>query len=191
LDGQTLPIVIADEDGRWSAVWAPRLEMGEHTVGVVARGDRGRVSETTTGILQVIAPAAPVITSPETGESVQAGRLTLLGRADPEAHIQVIEAGSLLATTVADADGAWSVTLEGGLPPGDHTLVAVVVHPDGEALATSEEVIFSVPVAIAPQGGAWLPWPRVLLAASGLLALSLLLVMAANVMRMASESRGG
>jgi hypothetical protein len=191
LDGQALPTVVADADGRWSAVWKPRLEVGEHALGAVARGDGGRVSETTTATLRVILPGPPTITSPQAGASVPAGRLTLTGRADPEARIQVIEAGSLLATTIADADGAWHVTLEGGLPPGDHALVAAVVHPDGKVLATSSEVGFSVPVAIAPQGGAALPWPRMLLVASGLLALALLLVMAASVMRVAGESRRG
>jgi hypothetical protein len=191
LGGQVLPTVVADADGRWSAVWKPRLEAGEHAVSAVARGDRGRVSETATATLRVILPGPPTITSPQAGASVPAGRLTLTGRADPEARIQVIEAGSLLATTVTDADGAWHLTLEGGLPPGDHALVAVVVHPDGKVLVTSSEVGFSVPVAIAPQGGAALPWPRMLLVASGLLALALLLVMAASVMRMAGESRRG
>jgi hypothetical protein len=191
LDGQALPPAVADADGRWSAVWTPRLEVGEHALSAVARGDGGRVSETATATLRVILPGPPSITSPQTDASVPAGRLTLTGRADPEACIQVIEAGSLLATTVADAEGTWSVTLEGGLPPGDHALVAAVVHPDGKVLVTSSEVGFSVPVAIAPQGGAALPWPRMLLVASGLLALALLLVMAASVMRVAGESRRG
>lgn len=93
----------AAADGTWSCVPAARLPHGA-VLRAVARYATGTTSGEAVATVDAVAPAAPVIRPTD-------GR-TVAGSAEPGARIDVWSADGLRADTVADAGGAWSLTLQ-------------------------------------------------------------------------------
>lgn len=57
------------------------------------------------------APSTPTITWPKNGDTVQTATITVRGKAEPRALIELWNRGQLIGTTFADADGNWSITV--------------------------------------------------------------------------------
>jgi len=64
--------------------------------------------------------------------------LEAVGSAPPGAHVRLRLNNSVLAEVIADADGAWRLTIERGLTAGDYVLEAAVIDAAGAILARAE-----------------------------------------------------
>ena len=93
------------------------------------------------------APPAPTVTNGGTATP------TLSGITEPGATVRVYDGGVLIATTIADGSGVWSVTL----PPlsiGSHTLTVTATDTAGNASPASPAVVATVPGGGGGGGGA-------------------------------------
>jgi len=64
--------------------------------------------------------------------------LEAVGSAPPGAHVRLRLNNAVLAEVIADADGAWRLTIERGVTAGDYVLEAAVVDAAGAVLARAE-----------------------------------------------------
>ncbi|MGE0254076.1 MAG: LysM peptidoglycan-binding domain-containing protein [Alphaproteobacteria bacterium] len=68
-----------------------------------------------------------------------AGRVTLTGRAEPGARLNVYIDNELAGAVVADTEGRWSLRPAQGFGPDEHTLRIDQVGPDGKVLSRIEQ----------------------------------------------------
>ena len=72
-------------------------------------------SRSTTFVVDVVAPAAPVVTSPTAGTTITTRQVTLAGTAEPGSTVYVFEGdGDQYASTPVGADGTFTVVLGEG-----------------------------------------------------------------------------
>lgn len=132
IDGTPVGSVVADEDGDWSLELTDPLDEGDHTVSAVQTDEAGNVSDPAENDFTVdtTAPAAPVITSPDDGDTVTDPSPTIEGTGEPGTTIVIVVDGEPVGSVVVDEDGDWSFTLP-ELSDGDHTIVAIAVDDAG------------------------------------------------------------
>src|SRR5205814_10586342 len=113
-------------------------------------------------------PAAPVITSPADLSTSVTGNLVVSGTAEAAAQVAVYDAGVVVGSAFADANGAWSLTTS-KLADGLHTLTATATDPASNVSAPSAAVHVVVdtiapvpPVITAPTSSTVLPSKTVL-----------------------------
>ena len=95
---------------------------------------------------------------PVTGTQLPTGQpIPLTGAAAPGTKIQIFDDGKLVAETIADKDGQWSLLLP-AMAAGEHRLTARTVGPDGKAQASAAPL--SVVVVAAPSPSAPAPGTR-------------------------------
>jgi len=116
------------EDGRWSLT--PDLPPGDYALQVRTLDDAGTVLNESAA-LAWIAPAAPV-----------SGTATFLGTAIAGAPVEPLPGETILRSTDAGADGAW--TLERELEPGDDPRQARVTGADGTTVVSSPSLAWSI-----------------------------------------------
>jgi len=83
------------------------------------------------------------------------GMAVMAGRAPPDAELVIQDHGEELAHFKADPDGQWVFTPETPLAPGSHALSLLAKLPNGNQLASTGQVLVSVPsqnTAAAKQG---------------------------------------
>jgi hypothetical protein len=80
------------------------------------------------------------------------GSVSLSGRADPGARVDLLANGLEAGTTTADAVGAFSLGVSQRLGPGRTELSLRVTHPDGRQIASPDHVVVDLP---ALPGGAF------------------------------------
>ncbi|HEX3132586.1 MAG TPA: Ig-like domain-containing protein, partial [Planctomycetota bacterium] len=85
-------------------------------------------------------PAAPTVSGGGTATP------TLSGITEPGATVRVYDGGVLIATTMADGSGAWTVTLP-ALSAGSHTLTVTSSDPSGNTSAPSPSVVVTAPTS--------------------------------------------
>ncbi|MFN4091529.1 MAG: HYR domain-containing protein, partial [Brevundimonas sp.] len=183
IDGDRVGFPTADGSGNWSYTSASLAE-GSHTVRATARGifEDSPSTSTVTFTVDGTPPAAPVITSPVSGNTVQTVT-DVFGTSEPFANITVtIEvegatapSGSLAAggnffgSTRADASGNWRVSRRDGAlaAPGSQsvgevstTLTALAQDAAGNVSPVSAPVILTTdsvppvtPVVTSPTPG--------------------------------------
>ncbi|PZE91677.1 hypothetical protein [Curtobacterium sp. MCBD17_008] len=72
------------------------------------------------------------VTSPSDGATVDTAQPTFTGHGRPNGRVSILAMGvDPLGSTTADADGNWSVTIEGALHLGDNGIVVAFEQPDG------------------------------------------------------------
>jgi hypothetical protein len=72
------------------------------------------------------------VTSPSDGATVDTAQPTFTGHGRPNGRVSILAMGvDPLGSTTADADGNWSVTIEGTLHLGDNGVVVAFEQPDG------------------------------------------------------------
>jgi hypothetical protein len=154
IDGTPVGTVTADEDGNWSLELTDPLDEGDHTVSAVQTDVAGNVSEAAENdfTVDLTAPAAPVITSPEDGATVDDRTPTIEGTGEPGTTIVVIVDGEPVGSVVVDEDGDWSLTLPDPLADGDHTIEAVAVDEAGNQ-SGSDAIEITVDAADSTDGG--------------------------------------
>ena len=89
---------------------------GEQTLTATMTYDGAEVStRSTTFVVDVVAPAAPVVTSPTAGTTITTRQVTLAGTAEPGSTVYVFEGdGDQYASTPVGADGTFTVVLGEG-----------------------------------------------------------------------------
>jgi hypothetical protein len=97
-------------------------------------------------------PWQPVITEPAPGDSVKERMLSVAGLASPGGRIRVLLDYEPMAVTQADAKGEWRLTLP--VDEGSHTLFAELEDGEGEAIAPTELVDFTVRLPAVEDPGA-------------------------------------
>ena len=136
VDGAVVGTTVVDGAGAWTFELPADLAEGAHELAATATDAAGNTSGVTAPVdvvIDVTAPAAPVILSPSDGSVTSEAAPTLTGTAEPGASVIVSVDGVEVATVTADADGGWSYTLAPGeaLAPGAHIVSAVVVDAAG------------------------------------------------------------
>jgi len=135
--------VVADATGAWS--YAPRgLADGQHTVTAAeanGAGDTGMASVAFT--LDTAAPDAPVLARAAVG-TIAGTALTIAGTAEALSLVAVTIDGVAVGTATANAGGAWSLTLAGGVAAGTHALAATATDAAGNVSAAAAGSIAAV-----------------------------------------------
>lgn len=143
--------------GSWSCTPTLPLLPGDHTLTVTATDDAGNTDTDTATITidlqgdDTTPPAAPDITSPAPGATVQDTTPTISGTGEPGATVEVREGTVLLCTAVVGADGQWSCSSGVVLQPGPHTVSAT--QEIGDRTSSADTVTFTVVPATTPAPG--------------------------------------
>jgi MYXO-CTERM domain-containing protein len=153
VDGVEAERVTVGPDGMWAWTPADALSVDEHELSVVATDAAGNTSAPVTITITVEAPAPDLtvaILAPAAGATAEASTV-ISGTATAGAAISVEIDGMIAGTTVAAADGTWSLAVT--LAEGAHTVSAVATL--GEQTATAGPVAFTVAVAepVDPNAG--------------------------------------
>ncbi|WP_194409760.1 Ig-like domain-containing protein [Microbacterium cremeum] len=163
VDGASIGTTTADGSGNWSIVPPVPLEEGAHTAVATATDSAGNTSDLSNVVgftVDTTAPAAPVITSPADGSSVDTATPPISGTAEPNSTVTVIIDGVPAGTTPADGSGNWTFTPPAPLAEGPHTAVATATDAAGNVSPESNTVGFTVdltapaaPVITSPTEG--------------------------------------
>ncbi|MBN8232186.1 OmpA family protein [Corallococcus macrosporus] len=135
----------ANASGAWSCTSAS-LSEGAHTVTATARDAAGNTGPASTAVpftVDSIAPVAPVITAPTSGQTVATQTPALSGTAEANSTVTVREGTTVLCTTTANGSGAWSCT-SSQLTDGSHTISATARDAAGNTGPASTSVPFTV-----------------------------------------------
>ncbi len=121
---------------------------------VVSTPDAGRAAPAApaAGATGQAAPRAAAI---RTVESEEGGKLFVSGVATPGASVRLYLNDSYLASAVADAQGAVSFAIQGGIRPGDYRVRLDQLAGPGGQVANRAEVTYAVPAL--PQRSALAP----------------------------------
>ncbi|WP_269791774.1 Ig-like domain-containing protein [Stenotrophomonas sp. Iso1] len=141
----------AGVDGRWTFTPTTPLSEGPHalqaTVTLVAKGESERSPDFNL-VIDLSVPDAPHIVEVIDNVGSQQGLLTngaatdddmplLVGKAEAGSTVHIYDNGSVLGSTVADANGNWSYTPLAPLSDGEHAFTAVAEDKAGNASAPS------------------------------------------------------
>lgn len=141
IDGTVVATVTADSNGNWSYA-SMTLADGMHTVTASASDAAGNVSDDATVSFTVDTTLPFVqISEPQNGTTTSNATPTVVGRADPNAFIQIEVDGSFVGSAAADTNGDWRFTVPNALVEGSHVVQATA--NDGVNVAT-DSVAFSV-----------------------------------------------
>jgi hypothetical protein len=132
---------VSDGTGAWSAPGVPFGD-GTHEISAYAvdpAGNRGTSAApititVDTGNPDTTPPAAPVVSSPADG-SLQRGRFSVVGTAEPLSTVRVYAGNVLAGQAGADANGRWVAGVN--LPSGAHVLDADATDTAGNTGARS------------------------------------------------------
>lgn len=120
------------------------LAHGSHTVQVRAKDKAGNLDDSPASfswMVDTVAPAAPVVTSPSAGASLS--MLSFAGTAEAGSTVTVLVDGSSLGTAVADASGAWSFTSISDVTQGSHSVTSRATDAAGNVGPTSSAITFT------------------------------------------------
>ncbi|MHA7630708.1 Ig-like domain-containing protein [Corallococcus sp. M7] len=147
--------------GAWSCT-SSTLAQGAHTITATARDAAGNTGPASTAVpftVDTVAPVAPVVTAPTSGQTVTTQTPVLSGTAEANSTVTVREGTTILCTTTANASGAWSCT-SATLSEGSHSITATARDAAGNTGPASTAVPFSVdsiapvaPVIASPTSG--------------------------------------
>ena len=154
VDGTPVGTVTADGDGNWSLELTDPLDEGDHTVSAVQIDVAGNESDPAENDFTVdtTAPAAPVITSPDDGDTIADPSPTIEGTGEPGTTIVILVDGEPVGSVVVDEDGNWSFTLP-ELPDGEYTIAAIAVDEAGNESEADEITITIDRPELADTGG--------------------------------------
>ncbi|MBE7552193.1 MAG: hypothetical protein HS126_14075 [Anaerolineales bacterium] len=142
IDGQVVGKTTIGSDGTWSYT-ADLPESGDYQISVQNVDAAGKVlaaSEPTA--LTVVAP--PTLDQPS-GE-LTAGPVTLTGSGEPGSQVEVMIDGQVVGKATVGDDGTWSLAAELSRA-GDYEITVQSVDADGQVLAASETVNWTVAAA--------------------------------------------
>lgn len=161
-NGQPICSATVQPDGTWSCTPSLPLLPGEHTFTATAEDEAGNTATATTTFTIVpsggdtTAPAAPVITSPAEGATVQDTTPLVSGTGETGATVTVTEGSTVLCTAVVGGDGTWSCSPTVALPLGPHTVTATQADADGN-VSPADSLTFTVVAGPGDTDGDGLP----------------------------------
>ncbi|MEU6134591.1 Ig-like domain-containing protein [Nocardioides sp. NPDC047086] len=146
IDGEVVGEATVNPDGTWTFTPSEPLADGEHTVTATQTDEAGNTSEVSEPVSFTVDASsdAPVITSPESGDSTNDDTPAIEGTGNPGDTITVIIDGEPVRETTVDPDGAWTFTPTEPLEDGDHTITATATDPLGNTSGESNAVIITV-----------------------------------------------
>lgn len=156
-NGTLLAEISADDNGDWRYTPDASLATGNHVITVIAvdaAGNASPVSDSVSFVVDTTPPLAPVITSVSddrvpglgaivNGQSTNDPTPTFSGTAEAGATITLYEDGTIIGTTTAQPDGAWSVSTS-TLGSGTHIITAVAADAAGNASPNSTAFTLTV-----------------------------------------------
>ncbi|WP_168198759.1 Ig-like domain-containing protein [Jejubacter calystegiae] len=156
--GVLLGSTLSDASGAWKFTPANALADGEHDfTATVTTPATGESAPTEAWAINIDTVAPSVITSPTltddvgdiTGPITNGGltddnQPTYSGKAEPGATVIVSDDGTVIGSTVVNADGTWSFTPPEALADGEHSFTAVVEDAAGNQSPDSEAINFTV-----------------------------------------------
>jgi hypothetical protein len=139
VDGAAYCTDVASNSGAWSCIGTTVLAAGNHNVSATATDSANNVSPaaTQTLLVDLTAPAAPTVTAPESGSSVN-DTPTFTGTGEPGSTVSVMDGATVVCTATVDGAGNWSCTAASPLSDGNHSISVVVTDPAGNSSTTTE-----------------------------------------------------
>lgn len=138
----------AAADGNWSIPIV--FSAGAHTVSVTAFD--GYVVDGPSGArtfrVDIVAPPAPVITTPVAGSSVGTTGVSVRGTGEPRTSVRIRDASMLRGSATVDNTGRWSTTIT--FSEGAHSLTAYGVDSGGNMGPSTPPLPFTVDTAAPP-----------------------------------------
>lgn len=160
-DGSTVVgTAVADDKGAWS-ITSKALAAGAHSLTAKATDAAGNVSNASAALVVTIdvkAPSAPtaldLAASADNGASSNDNLTSITkpvvsGKAEANAIVALYDGDTLLGTTLADKNGAWSITSSVTLAEGVHNLTAKATDVAGNVSPASSALKLTVDTATA------------------------------------------
>ncbi|WP_127473451.1 Ig-like domain-containing protein [Microbacterium sulfonylureivorans] len=150
IDGASVGTTTADGTGAWTFTPTTPLGDGEHTAVATATDAAGNTSGNSNTVAFTVdtgAPAAPIITAPADGSTVDDATPDIVGSSEANATVEVFIDGASVGTTAADGAGAWTLPLTTPLAEGPHTALATATDETGNTSLDSTPVTFTVDTA--------------------------------------------
>ncbi|EED7929280.1 BapA prefix-like domain-containing protein, partial [Salmonella enterica subsp. enterica serovar Typhi] len=162
-NGTLLAEIPADNSSSWRYTPDASLATGNHVITVIAvdaAGNASPVSDSVNFVVDATPPLTPVITSVSDDQAPGLGTIangqntndptpTFSGTAEAGATITLYENGTVIGTTTAQPDGAWSVSTS-TLASGTHVITAVATDAAGNSSPNSTAFTLTVDTT-APQ----------------------------------------
>lgn len=162
-NGTLLAEIPADNSSSWRYTPDASLATGNHVITVIAvdaAGNASPVSDSVNFVVDTTPPLTPVITSVSDDQAPGLGTIangqntndptpTFSGTAEAGATITLYENGTVIGTTTAQPDGAWSVSTS-TLASGTHVITAVATDAAGNSSPNSTAFTLTVDTT-APQ----------------------------------------
>ncbi|CQU00168.1 VCBS repeat-containing protein [Salmonella enterica subsp. enterica serovar Typhi] len=162
-NGTLLAEIPADNSSSWRYTPDTSLATGNHVITVIAvdaAGNASPVSDSVNFVVDTTPPLTPVITSVSDDQAPGLGTIangqntndptpTFSGTAEAGATITLYENGTVIGTTTAQPDGAWSVSTS-TLASGTHVITAVATDAAGNSSPNSTAFTLTVDTT-APQ----------------------------------------
>ncbi|EAZ1841045.1 BapA prefix-like domain-containing protein [Salmonella enterica] len=162
-NGTLLAEIPADNSSSWRYTPDASLATGNHVITVIAvdaAGNASPVSDSVNFVVDTTPPLTPIITSVSDNQVPGLGTIangqntndptpTFSGTAEAGATITLYENGTVIGTTTAQPDGAWSVSTS-TLASGTHVITAVATDAAGNSSPNSTAFTLTVDTT-APQ----------------------------------------
>lgn len=162
-NGTLLAEIPADNSSSWRYTPDASLATGNHVITVIAvdaAGNASPVSDSVNFVVDTTPPLTPVITSVSDDQAPGFGTIangqttndptpTFSGTAEAGATITLYENDTVIGTTMAQPDGAWSVSTS-TLASGTHVITAVATDAAGNSSPNSTAFTLTVDTT-APQ----------------------------------------
>ncbi|AMJ69566.1 adhesin [Enterobacter cloacae] len=156
--GVAIGTALVASNGTWT--FTPSADLTESTHQITVRatdaaGNLGPASPVFTLTVDLTPPTTPtaIVLTDDTGAirgTITAGTPTdaskpiLAGTGEPGGTITIYDNGVVVGTTTVLPNGTWSVTPNGPLPDGTHSITVVETDAAGNQSAASEPIIFTV-----------------------------------------------
>ena len=156
--GVAIGTAVVASNGTWT--FTPSVDLSESTHQITVRatdaaGNTGPASPVFILTVDLTPPDAPsaIVLTDDTGlikgtitsvVPTDASLPILAGTGEPGGTITIYDNGVVVGTTTVLPNGTWSVTPNGPLPDGTHSITVTETDAAGNLSATSEPVIFTV-----------------------------------------------
>ncbi|WAC66772.1 Ig-like domain-containing protein [Agrococcus sp. SL85] len=162
VDGAPIGEAEVGPDGAWAVPVTTPLADGAHEAVAVQADPAGNASGADSVRFEVDAttPAAPVITAPGDGTTIDDRTPAIEGTGEPGAAVEVVLDGEVLGETEVAEDGSWALPVDEPLADGPHAVEATQTDAAGNASPTAG-------VAFEVAGPEALPAPTITAPADG------------------------